>query len=59
MKAIDYVTLGRRLQMAHETACQPVCRKYDLNTTMLTVLLFCCSRSRVCTANRETRSFSD
>ena len=33
MKAIDYVTLGRRLQMAHETACQPVCRKYDLNTT--------------------------
>lgn len=41
MKAIDYVTLGRRLQMAHETACQPVCRKYDLNTTMLTVLLFC------------------
>ena len=41
MKAIDYVTLGQRLQMAHETACQPVCRKYDLNTTMLTVLLFC------------------
>lgn len=40
MRALDFISLSSKMMKAYEAACQPVCKKYQLNQTCLDVILF-------------------
>lgn len=40
MRPLDFVSLSSKMMKAYEAACQPVCKKYQLNQTCLDVILF-------------------
>ena len=40
MRPLDFISLSSKMMKAYEAACQPVCKKYQLNQTCQDVILF-------------------
>lgn len=54
MKAITFVSLGRRLANLYGALCAPICRRHGVNQTGFDILLFCANNPDHNTAHELT-----